>query len=235
MPALSSTLYVVATPIGNLGDITLRALEVLKAVDFVAAEDTRHTLQLLNHFGIKKPLVSCRAQNEARAAEAIIARLGKGETAAFVSDAGTPGVSDPGAVLVKMARQAGQTVVPVPGAAAFAALLSVAGQPGKAVVFEGFLSPKAGRRASRLRQLLEMDAGVVLYESPFRIVKLLGALADIDSTRTVVVGRELTKVHEEILEGTAAGLRDLLSEREKSNPSKVKGEFAVFVGEAKKL
>jgi 16S rRNA (cytidine1402-2'-O)-methyltransferase len=222
----------VATPIGNLGDITARALEVLGAVDFVAAEDTRHTLQLLNHFGIKKPLVSCRAHNEALAAAKIVARLDGGETAAFASDAGTPALSDPGWVLAAAARRAGHRVVPIPGASAFAALLSVAGLPGKTVIFEGFLSPKAGRRASRLRELLALDAGVVLYESPFRVVKLLAALADIDSTRSVVVGRELTKVHEEVLAGSSAELRDLFAERERTNPAKVKGEFALFVGAA---
>jgi 16S rRNA (cytidine1402-2'-O)-methyltransferase len=209
-------------------------LEVLKSVDFVAAEDTRHTLQLLTHFGIKKPLVSCRAQNEAAAAAKIIERLEKGETAAFASDAGTPALSDPGAVLAGMVRQAGHTVAPIPGASAFATLLSVAGQPGKAVVFEGFLSPKAGRRASRLRELLAGDGAVVLYESPFRVVKLLTTLADIDGTRTVVVGREMTKVHEEILEGTAGSLRDLFIERERTNPSTLKGEFAFFVAAEKK-
>jgi 16S rRNA (cytidine1402-2'-O)-methyltransferase len=224
----------VATPIGNLGDVTLRALEVLKSVDFVAAEDTRHTLQLLTHFGIKKPLVSCRAQNEAAVAAKIAARLDKGETAAFASDAGTPGLSDPGAVLAGLVRQAGHTVTPIPGASAFAALLSVAGQPGKAVVFEGFLSPKAGRRASRLRELLGGDAAVILYESPYRVVKLLSALADIDNERTVVVGRELTKVHEEILEGSAASLRDVFIERERTNPSTLKGEFAIVVAGEKK-
>jgi 16S rRNA (cytidine1402-2'-O)-methyltransferase len=202
-------------------------------VDFVAAEDTRHTLQLLTHFGIKKPLVSCRAQNEAAAGAKSIERLDKGETVAFASDAGTPALSDPGAVLAGMARRAGHTVVPLPGASAFAALLSVAGQPGKAVVFEGFLSPKAGRRSARLRELLAGDGAVILYESPFRVVKLLTALADIDSERTVVVGREMTKVHEEILEGTAGSLRDLFLERERTNPSTLKGEFAFFVADKK--
>lgn len=219
-----STLYVVGTPIGNLGDITFRALETFKAVDVIACEDTRRTLQLLTHFEIRKPLVSCRAQNEQTAAQKIVRLLDEGQTAAYASDAGTPGISDPGAVLVDEARAAGHTVVPVPGASAFAALASVAGSGGKTLVFEGFLSPKPGRRRSRLRELMATGNAFVLYESPFRIVKLLADIADIECGRRVVVGRELTKLHEEIVEGTAAELRDAFAGR-----SKILGEFAVFV------
>ena len=146
-----SELYIVATPIGNLGDITFRALETFKAVDVIAAEDTRHTLELLTHFEIRKPLVSCRAQNEEAAATKIIRLLDSGQTVAYASDAGTPGISDPGAVLAGLVRKAGHRVVPIPGASAFAALASVAGAGGKTLVFEGFLSPKPGRRRSRLR------------------------------------------------------------------------------------
>ncbi len=223
-----STLYIVGTPIGNLGDITFRAVETFKSVDVVAAEDTRHTLQLLNHLEIKKPLVSCRSQNEEAASQKIIKMLDEGQTIAYASDAGTPGISDPGAVLAGLARKAGHTVVPIPGASAFASLVSVAGAGGKTLVFEGFLSPKPGRRRSRLRELMEMEAAIVLYESPFRIVKLLTDIADIDSERCVVVGRELTKLHEEIIEGTAAEMRDNFAER-----SKILGEFAVFISGVK--
>ncbi|MCR4822887.1 MAG: 16S rRNA (cytidine(1402)-2'-O)-methyltransferase [Treponema sp.] len=219
-----STLYIVGTPIGNLGDITFRAVEIFKSVDLVAAEDTRHTLQLLNHLEIKKPLVSCRSQNEEIAGQKIIKMLDEGQTIAYASDAGTPGISDPGAILAGVARKAGHTVVPVPGASAFASLVSVAGAGGKTLVFEGFLSPKPGRRRSRLKELMDMDAAIVLYESPFRIVKLLTDIADIDSERRVVVGRELTKLHEEIVEGTALQMRDNFAER-----SKILGEFAVFI------
>ena len=176
-----STLYIVGTPIGNLGDITFRAVETFKSVDVVAAEDTRHTLQLLNHLEIKKPLVSCRSQNEEVASQKIIKMLDEGQTVAYASDAGTPGISDPGAILAGLARKAGHTVVPIPGASAFASLVSVAGAGGKTLVFEGFLSPKPGRRRSRLRELMEMEAAIVLYESPFRITKLLADIADIDS------------------------------------------------------
>lgn len=219
-----STLYIVGTPIGNLGDITFRAVETFKSVDVVAAEDTRHTLQLLNHLEIKKPLVSCRSQNEEVASQKIIKMLDEGQTVAYASDAGTPGISDPGAILAGLARKAGHTVVPIPGASAFASLVSVAGAGGKTLVFEGFLSPKPGRRRSRLKELMEMEAAIVLYESPFRIVKLLTDIADIDSERRVVVGRELTKMHEEIVEGTAQELLENFASR-----SKIQGEFAVFI------
>jgi len=224
-----STLYIVGTPIGNLGDITFRAVETFKSVDVVAAEDTRHTLQLLNHLEIKKPLVSCRSQNEEIAAQKLIKMLDEGQTVAYASDAGTPGISDPGAILAGLARKAGHTVVPIPGASAFASLVSVAGAGGKTLIFEGFLSPKPGRRRSRLKELMAQEAAIVLYESPFRIVKLLADIADIDSERRVVVGRELTKLHEEIVEGTAAEMRDDFAER-----SKILGEFAVFISKSSK-
>ena len=219
-----STLYIVGTPIGNLGDITFRAIETFKSVDVIAAEDTRHTLQLLTHFEIRKPLISCRSQNEEVAGQKIIKLLDNGQTVAYASDAGTPGISDPGAVLAGLAREAGHTVVPIPGPTAFATLVSVAGAGGKTLIFEGFLSPKPGRRRSRLRELMGTGDAFVLYESPFRIVKLLTDVADIESTRRVVVGRELTKLHEEIIGGTAAEMRDEFSSR-----AKVLGEFAVFI------
>ena len=219
-----STLYIVGTPIGNLGDITYRAVETFKNVDVIAAEDTRHTLQLLNHLEIKKPLISCRSQNESVAAQKIIKLLDEGQAVAYASDAGTPGISDPGAVLATMVRGAGHTVVPIPGPSAFATLVSVAGAGGKTLIFEGFLSPKPGRRRSRLRELLATGDAVVLYESPFRIVKLLTDIADIDKGRRVVVGRELTKLHEEIVEGTAEEMKQNFAER-----SKILGEFAIFI------
>ncbi len=219
-----SVLYIVATPIGNLGDITHRALETFKQVDVIACEDTRHTLQLLTHFGIRKPLVSCRSQNEKTASAKIIELLRNGQSVAYASDAGTPALSDPGAVLVRGVREAGFTVVPLPGASAFATLLSVCGAVDKSVLFEGFLSPKPGRRRSRVRELMESGYASILYESPFRIVKLLGDIAETDSGRRVVVGRELTKLHEEIVFGTAQEVLDDFSAR-----SKVLGEFSVFI------
>ncbi len=225
-----STLYIVGTPIGNLGDITYRAVETLKNVDIVAAEDTRHTLQLLTHLEIRKPLISCRAQNEEFAAQKIIQLMNEGKNIAFASDAGTPGISDPGAVLAGLVRKAGHSVVPIPGPSAFATLTSVAGAGGKTLIFEGFLSPKPGKRRTRLKELLSTEDAIVLYESPFRIVKLLTDIADIDSSRRVVVGRELTKLHEEIIEGTAAELRDDFASR-----ASIKGEFAVFISGVKKV
>lgn len=225
-----STLYIVGTPIGNLGDITYRAVETLKNVDVVAAEDTRHTLQLLTHLEIRKPLISCRAQNEKIAAQKIIQLMDEGKNIAFASDAGTPGISDPGAILAGLVRNAGHSVVPIPGPSAFATLASVAGAGGKTLIFEGFLSPKPGKRRSRLKELLSTEDAIVLYESPFRIVKLLTDIADIDNNRRVVVGRELTKLHEEIVEGTAAELRDDFTSR-----ASIKGEFAVFISGIKKV
>lgn len=223
-----AALYIVGTPIGNLSDITYRALETFKTVDVIACEDTRHTLQLLNHFEIKKPLISCRAQNEQTAAQKIVHLLDEGQNVAYASDAGTPGISDPGAVLVDVARAAGHTIVPIPGACAFVSLASVAGSGGKSLLFEGFLSPKPGRRRSRLRELMATGFAFVLYESPFRIVKLLADIADIQCERRIVVGRELTKLHEEIVEGTAAEVLEDFAGR-----SKILGEFAVFVSGTK--
>lgn len=219
-----SELYIVGTPIGNLGDITYRALETFKTVDVIACEDTRHTLELLTHFEIRKPLISCRSQNEESAAGKIIDLLKKGQNVAYASDAGMPGISDPGSVLAQKVRQAGFRVTPIPGPSAFATLVSVAGPGGKTLIFEGFLSPSPGKRRKRLRELMATGNAFVLYESPFRIVKLLTDIADIEGNRRVVVGRELTKLHEEILDGTSVELRDELASR----PS-IKGEFAVFI------
>ncbi len=225
-----SELYIVATPIGNLKDITYRAVETFEAVDYIAAEDTRRTLQLLTHFNIRKPLLSCRAQNEEKASEKIIELLDSGKKVAYASDAGTPGISDPGAILVSRVRSAGHTIVPLPGASAFATLVSVAGEGGKTIIFEGFLPVKSGKRRNRVSELLETGNAFVLYESPFRIVKLLAELADIDNERKILVGRELTKLHEEILEGTAEEIYSEFAGR-----TKILGEFAVFVAGVKKL
>jgi 16S rRNA (cytidine1402-2'-O)-methyltransferase len=219
-----AVLYIVGTPIGNLGDLSIRAAELFKTADLVACEDTRHTLKLLSHLGIRAPLLSCRAQNEESAAARVIAALNEGKTVAYASDAGTPGLSDPGAVLAAAAAAAGHEVIPVPGPSAFAALVSVAGGRDKTVVFEGFLSPKPGRRRSRLRELLDTGWAFVVYESPFRILKLLEDLADLDSERYVCVGREMTKVHEEYRRGSAAEIRVFFAQKERQM-----GEFALYV------
>ena len=214
----------VATPIGNLKDISFRALETFQEADFIACEDTRHTLGLLTHYEISKPLISCRAVNEAAASEKIVKLLDEGKKIAYASDAGTPAISDPGSILVRTAREAGHTIIPIPGASAFGAIMSIAGTYDKTVVFEGFLSPKAGKRKRRLQELFDFGAGFVLYESPYRIVKLLADIAEIDSNRELIIGRELTKLHEEIIKGQAA---EVLQNFEK-RPS-IKGEFSVFV------
>jgi 16S rRNA (cytidine1402-2'-O)-methyltransferase len=217
-------LYIVGTPIGNLGDLTYRGVEILRTVDVIACEDTRRTLKLLSHFGIRKPLVSCRAGNEARAGANLVRRLRAGESGAYVSDAGTPGVSDPGPVLVRLAVQAGQEVIPVPGVSAYTALVSVSGGRDKSVLFEGFLSPKPGRRRARLKELLDLGVAFVLYESPFRILKVLEDLVEFDKERYLCVGREMTKVHEEYLRGSPAELYSRLAERNEQI-----GEFSIFV------
>jgi len=217
-------LYIIGTPIGNLGDISFRAAETLKNADMVACEDTRRTLKLLNHLGIRVKMLSCRSQNEETAAKKVIEALDQGNTVAYASDAGTPALSDPGAVLAAMAAAAGYDVIPIPGPSAFAALLSVSGGRDKTVVFEGFLSPKPGRRRKRLRELMEMDAACVIYESPFRIIKLLEDIAEIDSERYLCLGREMTKIHEEYMRGTAAEIFAIFSQKKEQI-----GEFSIFI------
>jgi 16S rRNA (cytidine1402-2'-O)-methyltransferase len=219
-----SILYVVGTPIGNLEDISYRAVVILKSVDIVACEDTRRTLKLLSHLGIRVTMISCRAANEAAAAEKILAYLKQGNTVAYMSDAGTPALSDPGAVLARYVARAGYQVIPIPGPSAFAALVSVCGGMDKSVLFEGFLSPKPGRRRSRLKELLDTKSAFVLYESPFRILKLLEDLVEFDKERYICVGREMTKIHEEYLRGSAATILAVLAEKNEQI-----GEFSVFV------
>jgi 16S rRNA (cytidine1402-2'-O)-methyltransferase len=199
-------------------------VEIFKTVDLVACEDTRRTLKLLTHLGIRVKLISCRAQNEGFAAEKVIAALNGGQTVAYASDAGTPALSDPGAVLVRLAVEAGHEAIPIPGPSAFASLVSVAGSRDKAVLFEGFLSPRAGRRRSRLRELLARESAFVLYESPFRILNLLEDLAEFDNERYVCVGREMTKVHEEYLRGSAGEIRAHLVKKNEQL-----GEFSVYI------
>ena len=217
-------LYIVATPIGNLGDITLRALDVLRSVDVIACEDARHTLKLLNHYEIKKHLVSLHARNEKQATVKVLKVLEEGRSVAYVSDAGTPSVSDPGSILVQETREAGYRIVPVPGVSALVTLLSVAGSFGKAVHFEGFLSPKAGRRKKRLKELIARDEAILLYESPYRMVRLLTDIKEIDESRQLIVGKEMTKVHENIITGSSSGVLDVFLEM-----GEVKGEFAVLI------
>jgi 16S rRNA (cytidine1402-2'-O)-methyltransferase len=222
-PLTSATLYLVATPIGNLEDITLRALRVLKECDVVAAEDTRRTGQLLKHFGISKPLLSYFQFNEAKRSEEIMERLKRGEKVALVTDAGSPGISDPGERVVKAAIAAGFRVEPVPGACALVAALTASGLPTDEFHFIGFLPHKSGQRRNRLEALKSIDRTLVFYESPYRIEKLLSELSDVFPERTVVLARELTKRFEEFLRGKPAELLALAKKRS------LKGEFVVLV------
>jgi 16S rRNA (cytidine1402-2'-O)-methyltransferase len=223
-PLTAGTLYLVATPIGNLEDITLRALRVLRECDVVAAEDTRRTGQLLKHFGTSQPLLSYFQFNEARRSEEIIERLGRGEKIALVTDAGSPGISDPGGRVVKAAIAAGFRVESVPGACALVAALTASGLPTDEFHFIGFLPHKSGQRRNRLESLKTIPGSLVLYESPFRIGKLLGELAQVFPGREVVLARELTKKFEEYLRGHPAELLALTEKRS------LKGEFVVLVG-----
>ena len=217
-----SRLYVVATPIGNLDDITVRAVNVLKEVDVIACEDTRHTQGLLNHLEITgKRIIACHAHNETASSQGIIRLLQQGLDVAYCSDAGTPGVSDPGSILVKAVRSAGFDIVPVPGASACVTLVSAAGMTGKTFTFEGFLSPKSGKRRKRLEELLTRNEAFIVYESPFRIVKTLEEIRNLDNFRQIVLGREITKAFEQFLCGTAS---EILSQLKT-----VKGEFAFIV------
>ena len=223
-PLSASTLFLVATPIGNLEDITLRALRVLRECDVVAAEDTRHTGQLLHHFQIRKPLLSYHQFNEARRSEEILERLRRGERVALVTDAGSPGISDPGERVVCAAIEAGFRVEPVPGACALIAALTAGGLPTDEFHFIGFLPHKSGQRRRRIDSLREIPGTLVLYESPFRIEKLLGELHESMPERPLVLAREVTKRFEEFLRGTPA---ELLA-RARQKP--LKGEFVVLVG-----
>lgn len=220
------TLYVVATPIGNLGDLSPRAIETLRGVAAVCAEDTRRSRQLLSHFGIERPLLALHEHNEAELAAHLVARLQGGESLALVSDAGTPLVSDPGFRLVRAAREAGLRVSPVPGASALVAALSVAGLPSDRFVFEGFLPAKAAARRGRLAELQAEPRTLVFYESAHRIEAMLSdAAAVFGADRPAVLARELTKLFETVLDGTLAEL----CERVAADPDQRKGEFVVLV------
>jgi 16S rRNA (cytidine1402-2'-O)-methyltransferase len=223
---MPGALYVVATPIGNLEDVTLRALRVLKEVDLIAAEDTRHTRKLLTHYGITTPLTSYYDQIEASKAPALIAQLQQGKTIALVSDAGTPGIADPGYRLVKGAAEAGIPVIPIPGPSTVAALLSVGGLPTDRFVFEGFLPAKPTQRRKTLQNLKQEERTLIFFESPHRLIDTLQDIADIFGARPIVIGRELTKMYEEVLRGFAPELRAQLQTRE------IKGEVALLVGGA---
>lgn len=225
-PRAAGTLHVVATPIGNLGDLSPRAQEVLRDVAAICAEDTRRSGQLLSHFGIATPLLALHEHNEEAIAERVVARLLRGESLALVSDAGTPLVSDPGFRLVRAARAAGVRVSPVPGACAAIAALSVAGLASDRFAFEGFLPAKAAARRERLRQLAAEPRTLVFYESSHRIVETLEDLVSaFGAGRPAVLARELTKLFETVLDG---GVAELLAAVQ-ADDNQRKGEFVLVV------
>jgi 16S rRNA (cytidine1402-2'-O)-methyltransferase len=228
--ALPPGLYIVATPIGNLEDITLRALRILREADLIACEDTRHTQKLLNHFEIKTPTQSYHEHNEAARAQELVERIGKGERIALVCDAGTPGISDPGERLIRAAVERGVNVVSIPGPSAMISALVASGLPTESFRFVGFLPARSGERRSVLESLRSASETLVFYEAPHRILEMLADMGKVlGEQRRIVVARELTKIHEEFLRGTAAEISAELSKR----PA-VKGEMTVIVSGAVK-
>jgi 16S rRNA (cytidine1402-2'-O)-methyltransferase len=225
---LAPGLYLVATPIGNLEDITVRAIRILKQADLIACEDTRQTLKLLNRYGINTPTISYHEHNEAARAAELVEKLAQGSRIAVVTDAGTPGISDPGFRLVSLAIERGLPVVPIPGPAAFVSALVGAGLPVESFSFRGFLSPKTGARRRELEQVRNSMQTEVFYEAPHRIAATLeDALAVLGPQRRIVVARELTKIHEEFLRGTTAQVLDVVNSR-----GEMKGEIVLMIGPA---
>jgi len=216
-------LYIVSTPIGNLEDITLRALRVLKEVDVIAAEDTRHSLKLLNHYSISKPLISYWGEKEKIRAEEMLRALNSGQTVALISDAGTPGISDPGNVLIRKAIEEGITVVPVPGPTAAVAALSMSGFSTDAFIFRGFLPAKESQRLRELKGLSLDPRTIVLYEAPHRIIETLADIKEIFDERRVVVIKEITKFYEEVFRGTVSVVLERLES------SKIAGEYVIIL------
>ncbi len=233
MPLCSSaptkgTLYIVSTPIGNREDITLRALRVLKEVDLIAAEDTRHTGLLLRHFGITTPLTSYFEGNESRKKEFIFSKLMQGERVALVSDAGTPGISDPGFRLIRTATENRIPIVPVPGPSAVIVALSVSGLPTDAFLFKGFLPHKMKKRRDLLKELADVRETLIFYESPHRISETLKDIYEVLGDREIVLTRELTKIYEEVLRGRVSEVQTQIGGR------KLKGEITLVISGKKR-
>jgi 16S rRNA (cytidine1402-2'-O)-methyltransferase len=218
---MAGTLHIVATPLGNLEDLSPRARGTLAAATLIACEDTRRTAKLLARCGIDRPMVAVHKFSERERLDEVLAVLVRGDDVALVSDGGTPGLSDPGALLVAAAHEAGIRVSPVPGPSAVAAIVSASGFAGDRFVFEGFLPPREGERRNRLRVLATETRTVVLYEAPHRVRESLADIAEVLGTRTLVLGRELTKIHETLLRGSARQVLEALGEGE------VKGEIAI--------
>lgn len=225
---LAPGLYLVATPIGNLEDITLRAVRILKQADLIACEDTRQTQKLLNHFGIETRTLSYHEHNEASRAAELVEKLAQGVRIAVVSDAGMPGISDPGFRLVSLAIERGLPVIPVPGPVAFVSALVASGLPAESFSFRGFLSPKSGARRRELERIRGSSQTEIFYEAPHRILPTLeDIVAVLGPARRVVVARELTKIHEEFLRGTARQVLETIKSR-----GEIKGEITLLIGSA---
>ncbi len=223
-PSEYGTLYIVATPLGNLEDITYRAVKTLEKVDLIAAEDTRHSKKLLSHYGIQTRLISCHEHNESHKAPQLIAKLKKGESIALISDAGTPCISDPGYILVKEAAKENIRIIPIPGCSATIAGLSVSGLPTDSFLFAGFLPKKQQRLKQTLEDLKDQRPTLIIYESAKRIKKLLHAMLDIFGDRNACLAREITKLHEEYIRGPISEILSSLESRER-----IRGEIALFV------
>jgi 16S rRNA (cytidine1402-2'-O)-methyltransferase len=220
---VAGTLYIVSTPIGNLEDITLRALRILGEVDLIAAEDTRHSLKLLNHYGISKPMISYWGEREKVRSEEIIRKLQAGQTVALISDAGTPGISDPGAVVLQKAIEENIRVVPVPGPSALIAALSLSGLPTDVFTFIGFLPPKKAMRQRVLRDLTLGKNTFVFYEAPHRIMETLTDMDRIFADRKAALVKEITKIHEEVLRGSISEIIGALGK------TKIAGEYVIIL------
>ena len=218
---MNGKLYLVATPIGNLEDITLRAINVLKNVDLIAAEDTRHTLKLLNHLEISKPMISCHRHNENEKSNKIIEKLKDGKNIAIVSDAGTPGISDPGEEVVKEAIKENIQIIPIPGACAAINALIVSGIDTKEFYFLGFLPLNKKLRKEKLNEIKNINKTIILYEAPHKILNTINDLENILENRQVVFAREITKIHEEFIRGTIKEIKEKIE-----NP---KGEFVIII------
>lgn len=224
---MSGKLYLVATPIGNLEDITLRAINILKEVDLIAAEDTRHTLKLLNHLNIKKNLISYYKETEKIKSEILINKLIEGKNIAIVSDAGTPGISDPGEEVVKEAIKNNIEIIPIPGACAFINALIASGLSTREFTFMGFLPPNSKNKRNKLEEIRNEDKTIILYEAPHKLKNTLELIQEILGNRIIVIARELTKIHEEFIRGTA---EEILQKMEI-----VKGEFVIMIEGVKKI
>ena len=218
---MEGKIYLVATPIGNLDDITIRALNVLKEVDIIAAEDTRHTLGLLNHFNISKPLISYYKQNEKTKSEVILEKIREGKNVAIVSDAGTPGISDPGEEIVKKAIENNVEIVPIPGACALVNALICSGFSTREFIFVGFLSALKKEKKEKLEELKYEKRTLILYEAPHKLKDTLESIKSVLGDRKIVLARELTKIHEEFIRGRLSKILDSLDE--------VRGEFVILV------